>query len=112
MVANADQCAYDGDVRVCDLDVDDTNSYGPETITLNTTAEEPYYYYVHKYAGNGTLPTSEAKVRVYRGEALIAEYNVPTDLEAARYWNVFAIVNGQIVTRNTMTSAPELHYAE
>lgn len=108
----ADQYAYDGDVRVCDLDVDDTNSYGPETITLNTTTEEPYYYYVHKYAGNGTLPTSEAKVRVYQGEALIAEYNVPTDLEAARYWNVFAIVNGQIVTRNTMTSAPELHYAE
>lgn len=108
----ADQYAYDGDVRVCDLDVDDTTSYGPETITLNTTTEEPYYYYVHKYAGNGTLPTSEAKVRVYQGEALIAEYNVPTDLEAARYWNVFAIVNGQIVTRNTMTSAPELHYAE
>ncbi|MGN1306194.1 MAG: S-layer homology domain-containing protein [Faecousia sp.] len=108
----ADKYAYDGDVRVCDLDVDDTTSYGPETITLNTTTEEPYYYYVHKYAGNGTLPTSEAKVRVYQGEALIAEYNVPTDLEAARYWNVFAIVNGQIVTRNTMTSAPELHYAE
>lgn len=108
----ADQYAYDGDVRVCDLDVDDTTSYGPETITLNTTTEEPYYYYVHKYAGNGTLPTSEAKVRVYQGEALIAEYNVPTDLEAARYWNVFAIVNGQIVTRNTMMSAPELHYAE
>lgn len=108
----ADQYAYDGDVRACDLDVDDTTSYGPETITLNTTTEAPYYYYVHKYAGNGTLPTSEAKVRVYQGEALIAEYNVPTDLEAARYWNVFAIVNGQIVTRNTMTSAPELHYAE
>lgn len=104
--------AYDGSVKVCNLDVDDTTSYGPETITLHTTTDEPYYYYVHKYAGNGTLPTSEAKVRVYQGETMIAEYNVPTDLEAAQYWNVFAIVNGQIITRNTMTNSPETSYAE
>lgn len=107
----SDKYAYDGDVKVCDLDVDDTNSYGPETITLHTTTDEPYYYYVHKYAGSGTLPTSEAKVKVYQGETLLAEYNVPTDLEAADYWNVFAIVDGQIVTRNTMTGRPETDYA-
>ncbi len=49
---------YDGDVEVCNLDVDDISSYGPETITLNPTNENPYYYYIHRYYGFGTVASS------------------------------------------------------
>ncbi len=103
---------YDGITEVCNLDVDDTSSYGPETITLNLTTSDPYYYYVYLYAGDGTLATSEAKVSVYQGNTLIARFNVPTDQGSGRYWNVFAIVDGQITVRNTVTSSADVSYAE
>lgn len=44
---------YDGAIEVCNLDYDDTTSYGPETITLNATTSKPYYY-IYRYAGSGT----------------------------------------------------------
>lgn len=103
---------YDGEVEVCNLDVDDVSSYGPETITLNPTNDTPYYYYIYKYAGSGTVAESGAKINVYQGETLLATFNVPTDLGSGRYWNVFAIRNGQIIPRNTMTDSAETTYAD
>lgn len=103
---------YDGSVEICNLDVDDTTSYGPETITLKAESSRPYYYYIHRYAGSGSIATSEARIDVYQGDNLIATYNVPTDQGHGDYWNVFAIDNGQIVERNTMTDQPEITYAE
>lgn len=102
---------YDGDIEVCNLDVDDTSSYGPETITLNANTNEPYYYYIYRFAGSGTVGNSEAQVKVYQNDTLIAKYNVPTDQGNGDYWNVFAIVNGELVTRNTITSDSDLTYA-
>ena len=54
--------AFDGEVEVCNLDVDDVTSYGPETITLNATNSTPYYYYIHRFAGSGSIATSSAKI--------------------------------------------------
>lgn len=102
---------YDGDVEVCNLDVDDVTSYGPETITLNTTTENPYYYYIYRYAGSGTVASSSAQVKVYQGENLVATFNVPTDQGDGDYWNVFAIVNGELVVKNTITSSEDTSYA-
>lgn len=102
---------YDGDVETCNLDVDDTTSYGPETITLNVTTSNPYYYYIYQYAGSGTLASSGAQVKVYQGENLIGTFNVPTDQGSSRYWNVFAVVDGNIVVNNTITAAPDVSYA-
>lgn len=102
---------YDGDVEVCNLDVDDTTSYGPETITLNATTSNPYYYYIYRYAGSGTVATSEAKIKVYQGENLVATFNVPNDQGSGDYWNVFAIVNGELVIKNTITSNADVSYA-
>ncbi len=102
---------YDGDIEVCNLDYDDTTSYGPEHITLNTTNETPYYYYIYKYAGSGTVGNSGAKITIEQGNTLIAEFNVPTDLGGADYWNVFAIKNGELIVNNTITSSPNLQYA-
>ena len=102
---------YDGSVEVCNLDHDDTTSYGPETITLNCTNDKPYYYYIYRYAGSGTVASSGAQINVYQGETLVKTFNVPTDLGNGDYWNVFAIVDGQMVIRNTMTSRAETTYA-
>lgn len=103
---------YDGSTEVCNLDYDDTTSYGPETITLNATGNKPYYYYIYKFAGNGTVAASGAQVKVYQGEREVATFNVPSNLGDGRYWNVFAIVDGQLVVRNTITSGAETSYAK
>lgn len=101
----------DGDTEVCNLDIDDTTSYGPETITLNATTKQPYYYYVYRYAGSGTVAASEAQVKVYRGSELVQTFYVPTDLGNGDYWNVFAIVDGELRVRNTITDDAEISYA-
>lgn len=101
----------DGQTEVCNLDVDDTTSYGPETITLRTTTSKPYYYYIYRYAGTGTVASSGAQINVYQGERLVTTFNVPTNLGSGDYWNVFAIVDGQLVVRNTITSSVETSYA-
>lgn len=106
----SDQNEYDGDELICSLDYDDTHSYGPEHITLTTLTDEPYYYYVHKYAGSGSLATSGAKVTVEQDNVLLAEFNVPTDQGDGNYWNVFAIVDGRIVVNNTITDRENVSY--
>ena len=102
---------YDGIMKVCDLDVDDTTSFGPETITLHVTTDEPYYYYVYRYAGAGSVATSQAQVKVYQGGTQVATFNVPVDQGYGDYWNVFAIVNGQLQIKNTITGTADLQYA-
>lgn len=102
----------DGNDVVCNLDYDDTDSYGPEHITLTETTDKPYYYYIHRYAGSGAINTSGAQITVEQGNVLIAKFNVPTDLGPDDYWNVFAIKNGQIIVNNTITSTPDISYAE
>ena len=102
---------YDGEIEVCNLDFDDTTSYGPETITLNPTTDKPYYYYVKKYAGSGTVASSEAQIKMYQNGSLVRTFNVPTNLGNGDYWNVFAIKDGQLIINNTITSSPDTSYA-
>ncbi len=106
------QSQYDGEFEVCTLDYDDTDGYGPEHITLNTTCDTPYYYYIFKYAGEGTVALSGAKVTIEQGNTLIAEFNVPTDLGESNYWNVFAIKNGELIVKNTISESPDTTYAK
>ena len=108
----SEETAEDEGEIFCELDTDDLHSYGPETITLTTTTDKPYYYYVKKYSGEGVMSTSESQVKVYKGESLINTFNVPTDIsEDNRYWNVFAIKNGQLIIENTITDKQDLEYA-
>lgn len=88
--------AYDGGTLVANLDVDDTTSYGPETITLTPTTTGTYRYYVHRYAGSDSISTSGAQVKVYNGNRLVATYNAPTDQGTGDYWTVFELTNGTI----------------
>lgn len=61
---------------------------------------------------SGTVATFRAKITVHQGNAQIAEYNVPTNLGGDDYWNVFAIKDGQLITKNTITSSADTHYAD
>lgn len=97
---------------ICNLDVDDTNSYGPETITLDPQPERTYYYYVQQYSDDGAMSASAASVRVYRGDTLTALFNVPTNQGNGMVWNVFAVKDGEIVLRHTVTNKPDLTYAD
>ncbi len=91
------------------LDVDDTTSYGPETITFNLDKDYNYTYYVHDYINRDTyedtteLANSGAKVIVIIGgdeENLTFEYNVPS--KEGTVWKVFEIVNGEFRAKNDM----------
>ncbi|MFT8823851.1 MAG: carboxypeptidase regulatory-like domain-containing protein, partial [Liquorilactobacillus satsumensis] len=94
---------YQDDGTDAELDVDDTTSYGPETVTIiKEMVSGTYTYAVHKYAGGGELANSDATVKVYRGTNLVEEYNVPN--QSGNLWNVFQISNGQIQTINQMAT--------
>ena len=81
------------------LDVDDTSSYGPETITiydLNTS----YIYAVYDYSSGGSLNSSQlsrslATIQVYTyGNAAPRVFTLPTG--EGTWWHVFRIDNGVI----------------
>ncbi len=99
---------YDG-VEMANLDVDDTSSYGPETITILENIYGTYTYAVHNYSNRNlssstALSFSGAVVRVFVGSVQIAEYNVPTD-QVGTYWTVFEIAgNGRILPINTISN--------
>ena len=99
---------YDG-VEMANLDVDDTTSYGPETITILDNIYGTYTYAVHNYSNRSSssstaLSFSGAVVRVFVGSVQVAEYNVPTD-QVGTYWTVFEIAeNGRIRPINTISN--------
>jgi hypothetical protein len=100
-----------GDVLYADLDTDATSGFGPETITLYQTVAGVYRYSVHNYSarsatqGNFGLANSGARVRVYRGEALLRTFHVPTG-EEGNLWTVFELENGTIRSVNAMRYSP------
>lgn len=69
------------------LDLDDTTSYGPETVTIYDMFSGRYTYFVHLYAGEGTLNTSEAEVEIYTETGLAHSLRAPSTGEG-RYWYV------------------------
>jgi len=92
------------------LDVDDTTSYGPETITLDRKHDgESYIYAVHDYSNISSrnskkMSNSGAKIFVYVGQTLIKTYYVPTNL-VGNFWTVFEIAKGgEIRDLNTITN--------
>jgi len=77
------------------LDVDDTSSYGPETVTIEDITKYSGYitYAVHDYTNRNygyskALSFSSATVKVYKGGQLLETFYVPTDYEG-NVWNVF-----------------------
>jgi protocatechuate 3,4-dioxygenase beta subunit/uncharacterized cupin superfamily protein len=82
-----------------ELDVDDTDGFGPETITI----AKPYSgmrYAVHKKSNEPIrLSNAGAVVRVIEGNETLATYDVPSDGTTEKWWHVFDI------TRDASTGA-------
>ena len=82
---------------VAELDVDEMDSYGPETITVKDNGAGEYTYVVHDYGNTGELGTSGATVKVYMpGQSSPKTYTVPENINSYT-WIVFSIKDGQIV---------------
>ena len=83
------------------LDRDDTSSYGPETITIDSVNQNSVYtYYIYNFSGgeDTVLPQSGAKVELNLNGTQ-RTFNVPN--ENGKYWKVFEIENGLILPCST-----------
>jgi len=90
-----------------ELDVDDTSSYGPETITMHRLVAGTYRYSVHDYTNRNSststgLAGSSATVKVFYYDGREYTFNVPN--EPGTVWNVFEIngTTGAITALNQM----------
>ena len=89
------------------LDVDDTSSYGPETVTITDFSSiSEFVYSVYDYSNGGNsantaMATSGAVVRLYKGTQLLQTYPVPVN-GVGDTWHVFKInSSGRITSLNT-----------
>jgi len=88
--------SYNGTTYV-ELDLDDLNSYGPETTTIKQQLTGDYIFSVRNFSGSPALASSQAQVKVYRGSELTATFNVPTATQEGNWWTVFKM-NGDTIT--------------
>ena len=97
-------CYHDKDASQANLDVDDTDSYGPETITITQKEQgKKYVYAVHNFSDRESINNdnlsniSRAKVFIYIGDTLIKTYTMPEGKKGT-VWIPFLIdENGNIV---------------
>jgi len=89
---------------VAKLDLDDTSSYGPETVTI-TVSEDllkdgELRYSVHNCSGGYTyLSESEATVNIYKGNEHLKTYHV-TQNQSALVWHVFNLSSNGLEMKN------------
>ena len=97
------------------LDVDDVDSYGPETVTIARSFDGEYNYVVHNYAaevyGESTsISDSGCVVKVYDSTGLIATYYAPPAilLTDEFNWWVFSYdgATGRITSRDAFLVRP------
>ncbi len=92
------QNSGDGAAR---LDRDDTNGYGPETVTIYRADNQAVYTcYVIDYtngtnASSSALSKSKATVRVYNNNELTHTFYVPVG-KPGNKWNAFQIIRGEV----------------
>ncbi|HEY9061474.1 MAG TPA: cellulose binding domain-containing protein [Pseudobacteroides sp.] len=99
------------DTQYAKIEVDDADGYGPESITILKQIGGIYRFSVHDFSGRSSNPcvglaNSNAKVKVYRENALVSVYNVPLNL-GGTVWTVFEIDESNITPVNKMTYASE-----
>lgn len=73
-----DRIHEDNNQTDVDLDWDDRNSYGPETTTFRKLKDGQYIFYLYNFSGNydSTLAKSGAKVKVFKGDSTVADYEL------------------------------------
>jgi uncharacterized protein YfaP (DUF2135 family) len=89
------------------LDVDETDGFGPETITISQQFPGVYRYYVYQWSSAGSIPASNARVDVYQGNTLVRQFFPPQG--TGRYWTVFEIDGATLTPVNTLgATAPAM----
>ena len=73
------------------LDVDDTNGYGPEILTIpNFTLPGRYSYVLHRYAGNGSINNPNTRIElIINNERML--FTPTVNDPALEWWHVFDI---------------------
>ena len=95
-----------------ELDVDDTDWGGPETITLTRPAPGTYLYWVHDYSGPpATLGASDVVVRVVIGAEEAGEFRVFKGI-TKRAWRPFKAIEVGADGRPTLVRFTEDEIAE
>jgi hypothetical protein len=75
-----------------ELDVDDTDWGGPETITLSDLPPGRYLYWVHDYSGGpGTLGSADVVIRVLIGDSEAGQFRVFKGVDT-RAWRPFKAI--------------------
>lgn len=83
---------HQGEAHKIDLDVDDTDWGGPETVTILDPKPGEYVYWVHDYTGGpAKLGGSEVVVRVIFGDKAAGEFRVPKRV-VSRAWRPFRAI--------------------
>lgn len=93
--------------EMANLDVDDTTSYGPETITILQPMDN-WIYAIHDYTNRGSTDSdkmsySGAYVTVFTSRGQEHTFNIPVGKEGT-YWTVFEYINGQIRPINAVNN--------
>ena len=84
--------AHQGAGHRVELDVDDTDWGGPETVTITDPAPGSYLYWVHDYSGPpAALGTSDVVVRVVIGAEQAGEFHVFKGV-TRRVWRPFKAI--------------------
>jgi len=96
---------------VARLDRDDTDGFGPETITANRIDDNAvYHYFIHNYSNrkkssDKNLSNSKASVKFFGGSnELLGVFQVASNNEGT-YWHVLSIIKGQIVPVNKISNS-------
>lgn len=93
---------YPADSSTAFLDVDDTSSFGPETITINQFRDGTYRYSVFNYSdqsddGAVEIDESPARVTVYDSHGQRASYSAPAaEMGDGNTWRVLEIDGGSV----------------
>lgn len=99
-----------------ELDRDDVNSYGPETITiLNPDKNKVYSYHVFDCSNSDNpesvrLSNSKAQVKIYFGNEFIDSFTITPNKKGIS-WHVFDVVKGnKIVKKNKISAMKPAEY--
>ena len=87
-----------------ELDIDDTDSYGPETTTIYDLFTGEYHYYIYNYSEDPEITTSGAVVQIFNDNGLLYNLQIPT-VGTGLYWDICTVngSTGAISIINTIT---------
>ena len=71
-----------------DLDIDDTDYYGPETTTIRKSSRGRFSYFIHIFSIGKRWSQIDANVKVYDKTGLVHNVNNPKCTGTKRWWHV------------------------